>query len=223
KKVTNGYAGSALMRNLSAAELIIKSIVAAVSVPVTLKMRLGWDDSCLNAPELARIAEGEGVTLLTVHGRTRAQFYKGDADWSAILSVKQAVGIPVMANGDIVDLPTAQQALSQSHAEGVMVGRGAQGRPWILTQIQAGLSGETIPADPSGDQKRQIVLDHYAAMQEFYEGEIAVKMARKHLGWYMDDLPITSETRKAILTEKNPETVKAMVADLPWSDLKVAA
>ena len=224
KKVTNGYAGAALMQKLDHARDIISGIVNAVSVPVTLKMRLGWDDDSLNAPELAKIAEGEGLQLLTVHGRTRCQFYKGQADWKAIKPVKQAVSIPVVANGDIVDLQSAKTALAQSGADAIMVGRGSQGRPWLLDQLRSGLLGANVAQSPTGNARLAIVQKHYDAMLDFYDQDMGVKLARKHLGWYMDRLPsVDKALRQAVLTEKSAVQVSSLLTELPWEDIKAAA
>ncbi len=200
KKVTNGYSGSALMRDLDHAQTLIEAVVGAVAVPVTLKTRLGWDDNCLNAAELARRAEGAGISRIVIHGRTRCQFYKGAADWAAISAVKDAVGIPVIANGDIIDATTARRALDLSGADGVMVGRGAQGRPWVLAQIGASLNGAAVPDAPHGHDLVQMVGSHYEAMIGFYGRELGGRVARKHLGWYMDDCAPDPTLRHAILT-----------------------
>lgn len=200
KKVTNGLSGSALMRDLDHAVSLIEAVVGAVSVPVTLKMRLGWDDDCLNAPELARRAENVGVQAVTIHGRTRCQFYKGAADWDAIGGVVDAVSVPVVANGDITGVLEARAALDASGAKGVMVGRGAQGMPWLLAQIRAELVGEVPMAAPEGAAFADLVSEHYEAMLRFYGAELGGKVARKHLGWYMDRAGTPGGLRREVLT-----------------------
>ncbi len=212
KKVTNGYSGSALLRTPDHALTLIEAVVNAVDVPVTLKTRLGWDDDCLNAADVARRAEDAGICLVTIHGRTRCQFYKGNADWAAIRAVKDAVSIPVIANGDIVDAATARDALRLSGADGVMIGRGAQGRPWLLAQVAADLHGRSAPKVPQGDDLIDLVCGHYEAMLSFYGEELGRKVARKHLGWYMDDARTEPALRKAILTHVSPRDV---LRDLP--------
>jgi len=212
KKVTSGYSGSALMRDLDHALGLIDAVVSAVDVPVTLKTRLGWDHDLLNAAELAQRAEGAGIQLVTIHGRTRCQFYKGSADWGAIAAVKEAVSIPVLANGDIRDGLTAQRALDRSGADGVMVGRGAQGRPWLLAQIAHELWGAPAPDVPRGWAFVQMVSAHYEAMLSFYGAHIGVRTARKHLGWYMDHAETPGALRREILTQTEPSDV---IARLP--------
>lgn len=213
KKVTNGYSGSALLRDLDHALTLIDAVVEAVDVPVTLKTRLGWDDTLLNASVLAKRAEAAGIQMLTIHGRTRCQFYKGRADWAAIREVKEAVSIPVIANGDIVDTKSAKEALALSGCDGVMIGRGAQGRPWLLAQVAADLFGTPAPAIPSGSALIDLVIGHYEAMLEFYGPLLGTRVARKHLGWYMDEAGTPTGLRKAVLTEKNPKRVIALLSD----------
>lgn len=207
KKVTSGYSGSALMKDLDHALTLIEAVVGAVDVPVTLKCRLGWDNDCLNAPELARRAEAAGVRMMTIHGRTRCQFYKGSADWAAIAQVKEAVTIPVIANGDIVDAETARTALARSGADGVMIGRGAQGRPWILAQVASELFGTPAPRIPTGAALVDMVAGHYSDMLSFYGTELGLKVARKHLGWYMDAANTNATVRRAVLTARTPQEV----------------
>ncbi|MEL7212072.1 MAG: tRNA dihydrouridine synthase DusB [Pseudomonadota bacterium] len=213
KKVTNGYSGSALLRDLDHALTLIDAVVGAVDVPVTLKTRLGWDDDLLNAPTLATRAENAGIQMLTIHGRTRCQFYKGRADWAAIAAVKESVAIPVIANGDIVDSATAQQALTLSGCDGVMIGRGAQGKPWLLAQVAADLYGTQAPEVPTADAFTDMVIRHYEAMLAFYGTPLGARVARKHLGWYMDEAGTPSGLRKAVLTEAAPERVIALLGD----------
>jgi tRNA-dihydrouridine synthase B len=213
KKVTQGYSGSALMRNLDHALTLIEAVVDAVDIPVTLKTRLGWDDATLNAPELAKRAEAAGIRRIVIHGRTRCQFYKGHADWAAIAAVKDAVKIPVIANGDIVDTATARTALTASGADGVMIGRGAQGRPWILRDIAAELNGQVAPKAPTGRALIDLVQGHYDAMLSFYGRDLGAKTARKHLGWYMDMTRPEPDLRRAILTQRDPVQVAKLLPD----------
>ena len=207
KKVTTGYSGSALMKDPDHALSLIEAVVGAVDVPVTLKMRLGWDDECLNAAYIAKRAEDAGVQMITIHGRTRCQFYKGVADWSAIGAVKSAVNIPVIANGDVVDTRSASRALELSSADGVMVGRGAQGQPWVLAQIAAELEGKAYAGAPQGSALADVILEHYEDMIRFYGPDLGVRNARKHLTWYLERLEGGMELRNLIIRERDAAVV----------------
>jgi tRNA-dihydrouridine synthase B len=221
KRVTNGFAGSALMRVPDIALSLVDAVVAATSLPVTVKMRLGWDDDSLNAADIARRAESAGVKMITIHGRTRQQFYKDIARWHLVKPVTEAVTIPVVVNGDIVGTDEADAALTQSGANAVMIGRGAQGQPWIVGQVAAHLEGREAPATPAGDELVALVGAHYEDMLSEYGTELGVRMARKHIGWYLDASgELSNAQRRPIMTENDPRAVLRLMPELfeqTWS------
>lgn len=209
KKVTGGYSGSALMRDPDHALALVEAVVKAVDVPVTVKMRLGWDENSLNAPLIAKRAQDAGVALITVHGRTRMQFYEGKANWSAIRAVRDVLSIPLAANGDVETAADVQKIVAESGADAVMTGRGTQGRPW-----HAGVLAGAV--EPSALEKAAVACEHYTMMLEFYGREAGLRHARKHVGWYIDRNThnVPAETKAALMTERDPERVLRVLEDV---------
>jgi len=225
KRVTNGYAGSALMRVPDEALKLIDAVVAATPLPVTVKMRLGWDEDSLNAADLARRAVDAGAQMITVHGRTRQQFYKGEARWNLVRPVVEAVSVPVVVNGDITSIDAAREALEQSGAAAVMIGRGAQGQPWAVGQIGSQLAGRQPEAAPTDAELAELVAEHYDAMLTDYGTQLGVRVARKHLDWYLEaaNIVLDKPVRSQLLNALEPAEVSKMIGDIYSGDWRLAA
>jgi tRNA-dihydrouridine synthase B len=221
KKVVNGFAGSALMKDEDLATKIMAAVVKAVKIPVTMKMRLGWNSENLNAPSIAKKAEDVGIQMLTVHGRTRCQMYNGQANWEEISKTKMAVKIPVIANGDIRNIENAKEALNSSGANGVMIGRACYGKPWLISQISHELkTGEKIP-DPSLHKQKEIILNHFNEMIEHYGEQTAIPLARKHIGWYSSGLEGSAAYRAKINITQNYNDVKNLINEFYDSQIEL--
>ncbi|WP_350062109.1 tRNA dihydrouridine synthase DusB [Parvibaculum sp.] len=225
KRVTNGYAGSALMRVPDQALEIVEAVAGATTRPVTVKMRLGWDDDSLNAAQIAQLAVSAGAQMITVHGRTRQQFYKGQARWALVRDVVEAVDVPVVVNGDILEIASARQALAESGAAAVMLGRGAQGQPWRVGQIGAALAGQEAAAPPEGAELVALIQQHYEDMLVDYGVEVGLRAARKHLGWYADaaGLALDKPTRKQLLDNEDTKAVLSLIDTLFSGEWRAAA
>ena len=214
KKVVNGYAGSALMRDEKLASQILEAVVKSVKIPVTLKMRTGWDNNNLNAPKLAKIAEEIGIKMITVHGRTRCQMYKGKADWTFVRKVKENVSIPVIVNGDIKTFDDIRVALNLSNANGIMIGRGVYGKPWFINQAANFLCNQKMLEEPSKEEKLKIILKHYDDIISHYGEHTGVKMGRKHISWYSAGIPSSAKFRHEINNSTSPEIIKKLMIQL---------
>ena len=222
KKVVNGFSGSALMRNLDHAMKLIEAVIEVVEIPVTLKMRLGWDENSKNAAVLAKRAEEAGVKLITVHARTRRQFFRGCASWNDVAEVKAGVSIPVIVNGDISSTEASHKALISSRSDGVMIGRGSRGRPWILKEISEFLKGESNFFNPKISDFISMVSHHYESMLSFYGVELGRRVARKHLNWYLSNFEVSEKFQKLLLISESPKEVLGHIASLKNFKLNVS-